>query len=54
MELNEMEYVNAQPMLPQLEKKILCDLRLIFFFYFSLRIKWGYSNNLMIFEVISF
>lgn len=49
-----MEYVNAQPELPQLEKKILCDLRLIFFSYFSLRIKWGYNNNLMIFEVISF
>lgn len=37
MELNEMEYVNAQPVLPQLEKKILCDLRLIIFFLFFIK-----------------
>lgn len=49
-----MEYVNAQPGLPQLEKKNLVCLEAYFFSYFSLRIKWGYSNNLMIFEVISF
>lgn len=37
MELNEMEYVNAQPGLPQLEKKNLVWLEAYIFFLFFIK-----------------